>query len=159
MIEARLYAPDERPALAPLFAELFAHYGEEVPGEAALRRALAAEPPGVEMLVALAPSGPVGLASFSHIFPSLSATPQIYMKELYVAASARGAGVGEILLRALARLAVARGCTRLDWTTARGNLGAQAFYRRMGARVVEEKVFYRLEAGDLTRLAGEPERG
>lgn len=156
MIETRLLAPDERAMLAPLFAELFAHYGEEVPDEATLRRAIAREPPGVEMLAALAPSGPVGLACFSHIFPALSGTPQIYMKELYVSASARGAGAGEILMRALARLAVERGCTRLDWTTARDNVGAQAFYHRIGAQVVEEKVFYRLEGDALGRLAGEP---
>ncbi|APR79466.1 Putative acetyltransferase [Minicystis rosea] len=158
MIETRLLAPDERIALVPLFTELYGHYGEVVPDEATLTRAIAAQPPGVEMLAAFAPSGPVGLACFSHIYPATSGTSQIYMKELYVSASGRGAGVGEILMRALARIALSRGCTRLDWTTARENLGAQAFYRRIGAHVVETKVFFRLEADALTRLADEPMR-
>lgn len=157
MIETRLLALEERPLLAPLFAELFAYYGEAVPDEAALVRAIVEQPPGVEMIAAIGTEGPVGLACFSHIFPAISASSQIYMKELYVGASARGAGVGEILVRALARIAVARGCTRLDWTTARDNAGAQAFYRRLGARVVEEKVFFRLEGSDLARLADEPQ--
>jgi ribosomal protein S18 acetylase RimI-like enzyme len=106
------------------------------------------------MLVAFDPSGaPTGFASFAQIFPGLGTAPQVYMKELYVAKAGRGAGVGEALMRALARLARARGCTRIDWTTQQDNTGARAFYERIGARVVEEKVYFRLDGAKLTELA------
>lgn len=160
--EIRLVALAERPALAPLFRDLLLHYGEAPPDEAAMQSALAAQPAGVEILVAFAARGaePVGLASFAQLFPGPDGAPQIYMKELYVTAAARGGGVGELLMIALARLAAARGAVRVDWTTARTNLGARAFYDRIGAKVVEEKVYYRLEAAGIAALAarGAPRR-
>jgi hypothetical protein len=155
MLHTRLLAPEERPILAPLLGELFRHYEMPAPDEPALARLLAQQPPGVEMLAALGPGGPVGLASFAQLWPGLGAAPQIYMKELYVADAARGAGVGEILLRALARIASTRGCTRVDWSTSRDNTGALAFYRRVGARVIEEKVYLRLDEEGIRRLVDE----
>lgn len=158
MFQTRLLAPDERPILAPLIGELLCHYGMPVPDEPALVRALAEQPPSVEVIAAIAPEGPVGLASFAQLWPGLGAAPQIYMKELYVAASARGTGVGEELVRALARIAVARGCTRVDWSTSRENAGAVAFYGRIGARVVEEKVYFRLDEEGIARLVVDDDR-
>jgi ribosomal protein S18 acetylase RimI-like enzyme len=158
MFHTRLLEPDERPLLAPIVGQLLRHYGLPAPDDAALARLLADQPPGVEILAAFTPGGPVGLASFAQLWPGLGAAPQIYMKELYVAAAARSAGVGEVLLRALARLASARGCTRVDWSTSRDNTGALAFYRRMGARAVEEKVYLRLDAEGIARLVDASER-
>jgi GNAT superfamily N-acetyltransferase len=155
MIAIRLIAPGERAALAPLVAELLAHYGMTVPERAAIERALEDQPPGVEVLVASGADGPIGLASFAQLFPGLGIAPQIYMKELYVGAAARGLGVGEALLRALAKIAEARGCTRVDWSTQRGNAGALAFYGRIGAKPVEDKVYLRLDADGIAALARE----
>jgi ribosomal protein S18 acetylase RimI-like enzyme len=155
MFQTRLLAPDERPILAPLIGELLRHYNMPVPDEPAIVRALAEQPPSVEMIAAIAPEGPVGLASFAQLWPGLGAAPQIYMKELYVAASARGTGVGEGLMRALADITAARGCTRIDWSTSRENARALAFYGRIGARVVEEKVYFRLDEEGIARLAVE----
>jgi ribosomal protein S18 acetylase RimI-like enzyme len=154
-LDARLVPQGERAALAPLVGELLRHYDLPAPDDAEIGRILTEQPTGVEMLVAFAGPGPVGLASFAQIFPGEGAAPQLYMKELYVAEACRGGGVGEALMRALARVAMARGCTRIDWTTARDNLGAQAFYRRIGARPVDEKVYFRLDAEGIGHLARE----
>jgi ribosomal protein S18 acetylase RimI-like enzyme len=153
MLSIRLLDPSSRPALAPLLGELLRHYAMPAPEDAALRASLAGQPPGVEMLAAFAPEGPVGFASFAHLFPGDGNAPQFYMKELYVAAAWRGAGVGEALMRALSRIAEARGATRIDWSTARTNAGALAFYGRIGGRVVEEKVYFRLDAGGIAALS------
>lgn len=149
----RLIEPHERPALAPLLAELLDHYAMDSPGEDAIRRALGEQPPGVEMLVAFAAAGPVGFASFAQLFPGLASDPQIYMKELYVEAGWRSAGVGEALMRALARVGAARGCTRVDWSTSQANERGIAFYHRIGAHVVEDKVYFRLDASGIAALA------
>ena len=153
MVAIRLIAAEERGALAPLVEELLRHYRMAAVEPAALERALAEQPASVEMLVAFGPDGPVGFASFAQLFPGLGAAPQIYMKELYVAVAARGAGLGELLMRELARIAAARGCTRIDWTTQRDNAGACSFYERIGARVVEEKVYFRLDGAAIAALS------
>jgi GNAT superfamily N-acetyltransferase len=60
--------------------------------------------------------------------------PWVVLKELYVAQSARGAGVGTALFGAVIEAAKARGASRLNWTVLRGNDAAAAFYRRHGGR-------------------------
>ena len=47
----------------------------------------------------------------------------------------RGRGAGKALLRALARIAVRRGCGRMEWTVLDWNRPAIRFYRRLGARL------------------------
>jgi ribosomal protein S18 acetylase RimI-like enzyme len=82
-----------------------------------------------------------------------------WVDAVFVSAAARSRGVGTALLRAVARLAVARGCTRVNWNTGRDNTAALALYRRIGARVWEDVVSLRLDGDALTRLAAEADDG
>jgi ribosomal protein S18 acetylase RimI-like enzyme len=66
---------------------------------------------------------------------------------------ARGQGVGRALMGFLARLAVQRGCVRFDWTAETDNPEALAFYDRLGAGRVAEKVYYRFDGDRLRQLA------
>ena len=75
------------------------------------------------------------------------------MKDLFTVAEARGRGVGKVLMRFLARLAVERGCVRLDWTAETDNAAALSFYDRLGARRVTEKVYYRFDGEALAAFA------
>jgi ribosomal protein S18 acetylase RimI-like enzyme len=151
-VTVRPLAPGERGMLAPLLEELLRHDAMPAPDQARIGQVLAEQPPGVEMLVAEGPEGPLGFASFAHIFPGLGTAPQLYMKEIYVAHAARSRGIGEALLRALAQIATERGCTRIDWTTQDTNDGARAFYERIGARVLTEKVYFRLDEAAIAAL-------
>jgi ribosomal protein S18 acetylase RimI-like enzyme len=53
----------------------------------------------------------------------------------------------------LAAHAVKLNCVRFDWTTEETNPGAMAFYARLGAERVKEKVYYRLTGSALLALA------
>jgi RimJ/RimL family protein N-acetyltransferase len=55
-------------------------------------------------------------------------------------------------LRALAHVATERGCTRIDWTTLDTNHGARAFYERIGARVLTDRVYFRLDEAAIAAL-------
>jgi RimJ/RimL family protein N-acetyltransferase len=44
---------------------------------------------------------------------------------------------------------------RIDWTTERDNPQAQAVYEALGATILEEKIYYRLDAEAINRLAAE----
>jgi GNAT superfamily N-acetyltransferase len=74
-------------------------------------------------------------------FPGPQLSHGLFLKELYVAAHARSAGVGERLIDAIREEAGKRGCTRVIWTTGEHNKGSQRFYDRLGMRR-EEKVYY-----------------
>jgi ribosomal protein S18 acetylase RimI-like enzyme len=76
-------------------------------------------------------------------------TRSLYLKELYVAESARHKGVGQLLTRHVFRLAVEADCSRVEWTTDLDNPAAQRFYARLGVPVKESKLFYRVEGDEL----------
>ena len=58
-----------------------------------------------------------------------------------------------MMLAHLAALAVARGCVRLDWTAETDNPGALAFYDRIGAKRITEKVYFQLDGDALKQMA------
>jgi GNAT superfamily N-acetyltransferase len=66
---------------------------------------------------------------------------------------ARGTGAGKALLRALARIAVRRGCGRLEWAVLDWNRPAIGFYKRLGAKLRRQWILTRLTGAPLRRLA------
>jgi RimJ/RimL family protein N-acetyltransferase len=59
------------------------------------------------------------------------------------------------MLAYVARLAVTRGCGRLEWSTLDWNEPAIRFYQALGARPMKEWTVYRLTGEALERLAAE----
>ncbi len=78
----------------------------------------------------------------------------IYLEDLYVRPEARGGGHGKALLRELARICVARGYERLEWSVLNWNEPSIAFYESLGARPQDEWTVYRLTDGALAELGG-----
>ncbi len=66
-----------------------------------------------------------------------------------------GSGIGRALLQHLARIAVDRGCGRLEWAVLDWNRDAIAFYERLGAKPLSDWTVYRLTGEALTSLAGQ----
>jgi ribosomal protein S18 acetylase RimI-like enzyme len=93
MIEVRTATPQDIPALGRLMAEALDHYEMPVPDQSVIARSLAAQLPAVEFLLAFEGEYLRGFASFALLFPGLGLDPQLYMKDLYTAAAARGRGV------------------------------------------------------------------
>jgi RimJ/RimL family protein N-acetyltransferase len=58
-------------------------------------------------------------------------------------------------MRAVARLAVTRGCSRINWNAARGNAAALAFYAKLGARPWDNVLSLRIDGAALAQLAEE----
>jgi GNAT superfamily N-acetyltransferase len=108
-----------------------------------------------ETLIAEQDGEPVGFALFFHNFSTFLAKPGIYLEDLFVAPEHRSRGIGLALLKELARLAVERGCGRLEWAVLDWNRGAIGFYERLGARPNAEWTVYRLAGEALTSLGRE----
>jgi GNAT superfamily N-acetyltransferase len=97
-----------------------------------------------------------GLAIFYEGINSFRARPFLFLEDLVVTEAARGRRVGEALVEAVAREAVARGASRLEWAVLDWNEGALRFYRRLGGQPQTEWLRYNLDSEALTRLAGPP---
>jgi len=76
----------------------------------------------------------VGMAVHYTIPWTYDLRPTLVLKELFVAETARGLGVGQALMRALAREAERIGAPRLIWTVLPDNEPARHFYAALGAQ-------------------------
>lgn len=81
----------------------------------------------------------VGFCQLYPSFCSVEARPIYALYDLFVAPAARRVGAARLLLEAAERLAAAQGMARMDLTTARTNLPAQAAYEALGW--VRDEVF------------------
>lgn len=95
----------------------------------------------------------VGFALFFHNFSTFLGRPGIYLEDLYVKPAFRGMGFGKTFLRFLAKLALERGCGRLEWSCLDWNKPSIGFYRHIGAQPMDEWTVYRVTGAGLRKLA------
>jgi GNAT superfamily N-acetyltransferase len=121
--------------------------------EAQLRATLFGERPAAEVLIAELGGAPVGFALFFPSYSTFLGKPGLYLEDLFVRPAARARGVGLALMSALARLAVARGYGRFEWSVLDWNEPALRFYAALGARPQSEWTVQRLIGAPLAALA------
>ena len=109
--------------------------------------------PYFETLICRRGGKPVGFALYFYTYSTFLGRPSLYLEDLFVLPDERGHGAGKALLRALARIAVDRGCGRMEWTVLDWNRPAIRFYRRLDARLHKEWILTRLTGPALRRLA------
>jgi GNAT superfamily N-acetyltransferase len=123
--------------------------------EALLKESLFGARPAAEVLLAFAGDEPVGFAVYFHTFSTFLARHGIYLEDLFVVPSWRAKGVGKQLLARVAEIAVERGCGRMEWSVLDWNEPAIGFYKKLGARPMDEWTVYRLTGDVLKTVAGE----
>jgi GNAT superfamily N-acetyltransferase len=109
--------------------------------------------PYAEVLIGEIDGAPQGFALFFHNFSTFEGRPGIYLEDLFVRPDARGSGLGKALLAYLAKLAVDRGCARLEWSVLDWNEPSIGFYKSLGARAMDEWTVFRMDGDALKRLA------
>ena len=134
---------------------------EFVGTEDALHEHLFGPRPYAEVLIAEDDRGPGGLALFFHNYSTFLMKPGIYLEDIFVLPERRGRGLGKALLSRLAAIAVERGCGRLEWAVLDWNEPAIGFYKRLGARLMDEWTICRLSGDSLHELgfSNEQEEG
>ena len=109
--------------------------------------------PAAEVVIARAGDTPVGFAVWFHNYSTFLGRPGLYLEDLFVVPAWRGRGVGRALLVHLAAVAVTRGCGRMEWSVLDWNEPAIGFYKRLGAKPLNDWTVFRLTGDDLSRLA------
>jgi GNAT superfamily N-acetyltransferase len=122
--------------------------------EQRLRETLFGVKPAAEVLLAHWDEEYAGFALFFPTYSTFLAQPGLYLEDLYVKPHLRGMGIGLALLKQLERIAVERGCGRLEWSVLNWNQPAIDFYKKLGAVPLDEWTQYRLTTEALETLGG-----
>ena len=120
-----------------------------------LRETLFGEKAYAEVVIGEFEGVPVGYALFFYNFSTFTGRPGIYLEDIYVDKEMRGKGFGKCLLAYIAKLAVERNCTRVDWSVLDWNEPSIQFYRSIGAIPMEAWTVQRLHGDALLSFAGE----
>ncbi|AFL49110.1 GNAT superfamily N-acetyltransferase [Sinorhizobium fredii] len=96
---------------------------------------------------------PAGFAIWFYNYSTWQARKGLYLEDLYVTLEHRGSGAGKMLLKHLARIALAEGCGRFEWSVLDWNEPAIRVYEAIGAEPLTEWTRYRLTGKELEALA------
>ena len=106
-----------------------------------------------EVIFALEDGVEVGFALFFHNFSTFLGRAGIYLEDLFVKPNYRKRGHGKALIKELARIAVDRGCGRLELSCLDWNTPSIDFYLSLGATKMDEWTVYRFAGNSLKNLA------
>lgn len=121
--------------------------------EESLRESLFGPNPSAEVLLTYDDEEPIGFAIYFFNYSSFVNRRGLYLEDLFVRPEARGKGAGRQLLSRLARIAIERGCCRLEWAVLDWNEPAIGFYKRLGAHAMDDWTVFRLSGEALENLA------
>jgi GNAT superfamily N-acetyltransferase len=122
--------PGDAAAWRRLWADYLAFYGVGLEPEVtdATWARLMDERSPVKARLAVVAGEVLGFAIHLHHPSTWVATEDAYLEDLFVAAAARGHGLGRALIDDLVAIARAKGWARLYWHTNEGNTRARALY-------------------------------
>jgi GNAT superfamily N-acetyltransferase len=155
-VQIRPATPADVPLILSLVREL-AHYeraADQVLGtEAQLHDGLFGEDHVAETVIAEVDGQAAGFALFFPTFSTWLCRPGLWLEDLYVSPTHRRGGVGQALLVHLAKLAVARGYGRVEWSVLDWNKPAIDFYVSLGAAPLDDWTVFRLAGQQLRSVA------
>lgn len=152
----RFAQPADVPVLLGFIRELaaFERLSEHVVAdERALARGLFGPKPFAEAMIGEYRGVDSAFALFFHTFSTFLGRPGLYLEDLYVQPGVRGRGIGGALLRQVGRLALERGCGRLELAVLHWNEPAIRLYRRHGIEPLADWTVHRISGAALEELA------
>jgi len=126
---------------------------EVVATEDTLKETLFGDKAYAEVVIGYLNQVPVSFALYFHNFSTFLGRPGIYLEDLFVKPEARGHGIGQKMLAYLAHLAKSRKCGRIEWWVLNWNETAIGFYKRIGAKPMDEWTVYRVTDQAFDNLA------
>lgn len=118
-----------------------------------LKKTLFSEDIYANVLIGYYKERAVCFALYFFNYSTFLAKPGIYLEDLFVLKEERGKGFGKKLLKSLAKIAVAKGCGRVEWAVLDWNEPAINFYKKFGASPMDEWTTFRLTGKELSDFA------
>ncbi len=123
--------------------------------EEMIAAALFCEQPRLYCDIAELDGAAAGFAVWFLNFSTFRGRHGIYLEDVFVRPEFRGKGIGKALLMRLARRCVEEGWARFEWAVLGWNTPSIAFYKSIGAQVLDEWRICRLSGKALSRFAAQ----
>ncbi len=155
-LKIKTAAENDIPAIIKLMHE-FAGYENlfgylEITGEK-LFRAMFGEQGFVQSLIAFDDEKPVAYALFFLHFASFRGEFSVYLEDIYVTESYRKSGLGEMMLKRIARIGKEKGAVRMDFQVLDWNTPAINFYKKHGTEINESERHFKFSGEAFEKLA------
>jgi GNAT superfamily N-acetyltransferase len=154
MLSIRPALPADMPVVSMLIREL-AEFEclPVVMSDADLLRDGFCEPPKFRALVAEWDGQPAGYALFFGYYSTFEGRGGLFLEDLYVRDQYRAKGIGKALLTRVASIAQQQNYFGVRWQVLDWNTPAIEFYKRLGARFLDEWKTVSLDGDALVRVA------
>lgn len=146
--------PDDAQAVLELMQDLADHEGMTAYFQLtqdALVASCFRDPKRFHILVAVSGAAIVGYATYMFQFSPWAAREYLFLDDVYVAGTARNAGVGTRLMRRVGEVAIEHGVD-VRWHVETENRSAQKFYADLGAVLRDKFIAYWLPDAIRARL-------
>lgn len=120
---------------------------------AILKAQMESAKPPFECLLAEWDGRPAGFALYFQNYSTWKGRPGMYLEDLFVMPEHRKRGIGKALLVRLAQICVDRGYGRFEWSVLNWNEPAIGFYKKLGAKPMNDWTIMRVTGEALTKLA------
>jgi GNAT superfamily N-acetyltransferase len=121
--------------------------------EERLNLALFGETKVAEALVAFDGERTIGYAIYFPYFATFRGQRGIYLEDIYLTKDFRGKGIGEMMLKQIAKIAKQRGFERIDFQVLEWNAPAIGFYEKLGAERNDEERHFKFSGEAFENLA------
>jgi len=131
--------------------EKLAH--EVIATEEDIRESLFGDKPKAFCVIAEADHKPVGFALCFYNYSTFQGKAGIYIEDLYVEEAYRGRGIGKGFFKFIAKKAKEENCGRIQWWVLDWNEPSIEFYKKIGAKMMDEWTVCRIEGQAIEALA------
>lgn len=121
--------------------------------EEKLSKAMFGQGSFVEAIVAVENGSLIGYAIFYPHFASFRGQIGYYLEDIFIKDEFRGKGLGEFMLRTIAKIASDRGFERIDFQVLDWNTPAVNFYKKLGADRDESERHFKFTDAAFRSLA------
>jgi GNAT superfamily N-acetyltransferase len=105
-----------------------------------------------EVLIAYLNGKPVGFALFYKSYSTFLGQANLYLEDIFVDENMRNIGIGKAFFKVLSQFAKSRGYQRFEWSCLKWNKPSLAFYKKLGAKTMDDWLIHRLTPKEYNKL-------
>jgi GNAT superfamily N-acetyltransferase len=95
------------------------------------------------ILLAQAGKEVLGYAFYFYTYSSFLARRTLYLEDIFITERKRNKGIGKLFFKELLKIAKKEKCGRMEWCVLDWNKNAIEFYNKLGAKPLNEWIYYR----------------